>query len=94
MKKYLIIKIYKSIGDNFVLFKQETLETTQYLQSHVFMLSIQPCNMNKTIMFFFSIKEPRHNLESIFSTLTSRMCKAGIFMLYQSLKVKYKYQAT
>lgn len=93
MKKYLIIKIYKSIGDIFVLFKQETLETTQYLQSHVFMLSIQPCNMNKTIMFFL-IKEPRHNLISIFSTLTSRMCEAGIFMLYQSLKVKYMYQAT
>lgn len=79
------------------MFLSWTLETTQYLQSHVFnMLSIQPCNMNKTIMFFFSIKEPRHDLISIFLTLTPRMCKAGIFMLYQSLKVKYMYmyQAT
>lgn len=70
-----------------------TLETTQYLQSHVFMLSIQPCNMNKTIMVFFN-KGTKARFDFYFSTLTSRMCKAGIFMLYQSLKVKYMFQAT
>lgn len=52
----------------YLCFFSKALETTQYpLQSHVFMLSIQPCSCktNKTIMFF-SIKEPGHDLISIF----------------------------
>lgn len=63
---YLNRKLFIQFVYTYVFFKG--IRNTQYpLQSHVFMLSIQPCSCktNKTIMFF-SIKEPGHDLISNF----------------------------
>lgn len=74
------------------MFFSKALETTQYpLQSHVFMLTIQPCSCktNKNNNVFFNKGTWTRFDFYFFSTLISRMCKAGIFMPYQSLMYQF-----